>query len=97
MKIKLNNTLSLTNGTNKKGGYIMKTKHFVLRDNEGEEIYGIFIFEKEIEIEEIKDKIREVFEKYPEDWTYGDIEENIADNLPVKEIIYIEDCETYYI
>ena len=75
----------------------MKTKHFVLRDNEVEGIYGIFIFKKEVEIEEIKDKIREVFEKYPEDWTYGDIEENITNNLPVKEIIYIEDCETYYI
>lgn len=75
----------------------MKTKHFILRDNEDDEIYGIFIFKKEVEIEEIKDKIRNVFEKYPEDWTYGDIEENITNNLPVKEIIYIEDSQTYYI
>lgn len=75
----------------------METKHFILRDNESGEIISIFIFEKEVEIDKIKEKIFEVFEKYPSDWEYGDIEENITNNLPVSEVIYMNEYESYYI
>ena len=78
-----------------KGGYDMKKA--VLRDWHTNEILAILIFKKEVEEQEICDIIGEVQNEFPDDWTVGDIEERLVEQLEVEKVIYLENEENIYI
>lgn len=75
----------------------MKIKQAILKDNETLEIYAILIFEKMEEMEEIQNAINDTKNKYLTDWQVDDIEKAIYDRFNVKEILYINQKETFCI